>query len=89
VHECGVPVWQRDAHPSADDCPLSWLQVNIGSREQVAAGVAWMGALRQRQVRIQLPDQDFHGARLGAGAGHMTIPSRSQAWPPAAAQAFA
>jgi len=50
VHERGVPSWQRNAHSGPDDRALPRRQLDVGGREQVAAGVARMSALRQRQI---------------------------------------
>src|SRR5258708_14887263 len=70
MHEGGVPIRQRDAHPGADNGTLAGREVNVGGYEQVAPGVTWMGSLRQRQPGIPPPDQYRHPPRLGAGAGH-------------------
>jgi hypothetical protein len=73
VHERGVPSWERDAQARTDYGALSWRQLNVRSREQVAASVARVGALRQRQIRIEPHDQDLDGSGLGASTGHVTI----------------
>ncbi len=73
MHERGVPIWERDAQARADNGALSGRQVDVCSGEQVAAGVARVRALWQRQIRIEPRDQDLDGAGLGAGAGHVTI----------------
>jgi hypothetical protein len=60
MHKRGVPSWQRYAHAGTDEGALARLELDVGSEVQVAAGVPRMGALRQRQVRIEPADQDLH-----------------------------
>jgi hypothetical protein len=52
MHEPGVPIRQRNAHAGADHGPLPRLKFGVRSDVQITAGIARMGALRQRQVRI-------------------------------------
>jgi hypothetical protein len=73
MHERGVPIWERDAHASADDGPLSGLEIDVRGSEQVTARITGMGALWQRQIRIELHDQDLDGSGLCASARHVTI----------------
>src|SRR5271165_536971 len=70
MHEGGVPIRQRDAHPGADNGALARREVKVSGYEQVAASVTWMGSLRHRQAGIETPDQYRDRARLGTGAGH-------------------
>src|SRR5436190_14577855 len=59
VDEGGVAVGQGDRDPGGDNGPLPGFQPHLGGREQVQPGVAGVRAGRQRQVRIEPPDE--HG----------------------------
>jgi hypothetical protein len=73
MHERGVPIWERNAHASADYGPLSGLEIDVRGRKQVTARITGMGPLWQRQVGIELGDQDLDGSGLSASARHVTI----------------
>jgi len=46
MHETGVPRWQCDAHPGADDNPLTRSDVDVVGEVQIAAGIAGMRRAR-------------------------------------------
>jgi len=52
MHEPCVPIRQRNAHAGADHGPLPRLKHCVRCDVKITAGVARMGALRQRQVWI-------------------------------------
>jgi hypothetical protein len=72
VHEGGIPIRERNRYTGTDYGALSGLKLDVGGREQVAAGVTRMSPPRQRQARIQPPDEHFDIA-LGPIARHWTI----------------
>jgi hypothetical protein len=71
MYKRGVPIWQRNAHASADHCSLARAQVDIGGSEQVTARVARVCTLRQREIWVEASDQDIDRSGLCARAGHL------------------
>jgi hypothetical protein len=71
MYKRGVPIWQRDAHASADHCSLARAQVDVRGSEQVTARVARVRTLRQREIWVEASDQDIDRSGLCARAGHL------------------
>src|SRR5215469_15575218 len=82
MHERGVPIWKGDAHAGTDYRPLAGPEFDVGGSEEIAASVARVGALRQRELWIEPRDQDLDGSRLGARAAHVAILGAVVAWRP-------
>jgi hypothetical protein len=73
MHERCVPIWQGNAHASTDSRPLARLQIHVRGEVQITASIARVGTLRDRQIRIEPPDQHLDFSGLAAGTRHLTV----------------